>query len=38
LKFTPGGTLKGMIKKSKTDQYGKGRLVFGSERIAKLVM
>ena len=31
------GALKGMIRKSKTDQYGKGRLVFGSERSAKLV-
>ena len=31
LKFTPDGALKGMIGKSKTDQYGKGRLVFGSE-------
>ena len=37
LKFTTDGTLKGMIRKSKTDQYGKGRLVFGSERSAKLV-
>jgi integrase/recombinase XerD len=37
LKFTPDGTLKGMIRKSKTDQYGKGRLVFGSTRSAKLV-
>ena len=37
LKFTPDGTLKGMIRKSKTDQYGKGRLVFGSDRSAKLV-
>ena len=37
LKFTPDGALKGMIRKSKTDQYGKGRLVFGSERSAKLV-
>ena len=37
LKFTPDGALKGMIKKSKTDQYGKGRLVFGSERSTKLV-
>jgi integrase/recombinase XerD len=26
-----------MIRKSKTDQYGKGRLVFGSTRSAKLV-
>ena len=37
LKFTPDGALKGMIRKSKTDPYGKGRLVFGSERSAKLV-
>ena len=37
LKFTPDGALKGMIRKSKTDQYGRGRLVFGSERSAKLV-
>ena len=37
LKFTQDGALKGMIRKSKTDQYGKGRLVFGSERSAKLV-
>ena len=37
LKFTPDGALKGMIKKSKTDQHGKGRLVFGSERSAKLL-
>ena len=37
LKFTTDGALKGMIRKSKTDQYGKGRLVFGSERSAKLV-
>ena len=37
LNFTPDGALKGMIRKSKTDQYGKGRLVFGSTRSAKLV-
>ena len=37
LKFTSDGALRGMIRKSKTDQYGKGRLVFGSERSAKLV-
>jgi integrase/recombinase XerD len=37
LKFTPDGALKGMIRKSKTDQYGRGRLVFGSERSAKFV-
>ncbi len=37
LEFTKDGALKGMIKKSKTDQYGRGRLVFGSERSAKLL-
>jgi len=37
LKFTADGALKGMIRKSKTDQYGKGRLVFGSKQSAKLV-
>ena len=37
LEFTKDGTLKGMIRKSKTDQYGRGRLVFGSERSAKLL-
>lgn len=26
-----------MIRKSKTDQYGRGRLVFGSERSARLL-
>ena len=37
LTFTPDGGLKGIIRKSKTDQYGRGRLVFGSDRSAKLV-
>ena len=37
LKFTSDGALQGMIRKSKTDQYGKGRLVFGSQRSAKLI-
>ena len=37
LKFTPDGALKGMIRKSKTDQYGMGRLVFGSEGSAKFI-
>ena len=27
LEFTKDGGLKGMIRKSKTDQYGRGRLV-----------
>ena len=35
--FTADGALKGMIRKSKTDQYGRGRLVFGSERSSKLL-
>lgn len=35
--FTADGALKGMIRKSKTDQYGRGRLIFGSERSAKLL-
>lgn len=29
--------MKGMIRKSKTDQYGRDRLVFGSERSAKVL-
>lgn len=37
LEFTKDGALKGMIRKSKTDQFGRGRLVFGSERSAKLL-
>ena len=37
LEFTTDGALKGMIRNSKTDQYGRGRLVFGSERSAKLL-
>ena len=37
LEFTQDGALKGMIRKSKTDQYGRGRLVFGSESSAKLL-
>ena len=37
LEFTKDGAVKGMIRKSKTDQYGRGRLVFGSERSAKLL-
>ena len=37
LEFTIDGALKGMIRKSKTDQYGRGRLAFGSERSAKLL-
>ena len=37
IQFTNDGSLRGTIRKSKTDQYGRGRLVFGSERSAKLV-
>ena len=37
LEFTKDGALKGMMRKSKTDQFGRGRLVFGSERSAKLL-
>ena len=37
LTFTLDGALKGIIRRSKTDQYGRGRLVFGSERSAKLL-
>ena len=37
LTFTQDGGLKGIIRRSKTDQYGRGRLVFGSERSAKLL-
>ena len=37
LTFTPDGALKGVIRRSKTDQYGRGRLVFGSERSAQLL-
>ncbi|CRK76635.1 Tyrosine recombinase XerD [Nereida ignava] len=37
LTFTQDGALKGIIRRSKTDQYGNGRLVFGSERSAKLL-
>ena len=37
IQFTNDGALRGNIRKSKTDQYGRGRLVFGSERSAKLI-
>ena len=37
IQFTSDGALRGTIRKSKTDQFGRGRLVFGSERSAKLV-
>ena len=37
IQFTNDGALQGTIRKSKTDQYGRGRLVFGSGRSAKLI-
>jgi integrase/recombinase XerD len=37
LEFTKNGALKGIIRKRKTDHYERGRLVFGSERSAKLL-
>ena len=37
IQFISDGALRGTIRKSKTDQFGRGRLVFGSERSAKLV-
>jgi integrase/recombinase XerD len=37
LMSTPDGGLKGTIWRSKTDQYGRGPYVFGSERSAKLL-
>ena len=37
LSFTADGALKGIIRRSKADQYGRGRIVFGSERSAKLL-
>lgn len=37
IRFEPDGTLRGIIRRSKADQYGRGRLVFGSRRSAKLL-
>ena len=37
IQFIHDGGLRGTIKKSKTDQFGRGRLVFGSKRSAKLL-
>lgn len=37
IQFIHDGGLRCTIKKSKTDQFGRGRLVFGSERSAKLL-
>lgn len=37
IQFLPDGSLRGIIRKSKTDPYGRGRLVFGSKRSAKLL-
>lgn len=35
--FECTGGLRGVIRRSKTDPYGRGRLVFGSDRSAKLL-
>jgi integrase/recombinase XerD len=35
LTFTPDGALKAIIRRSKTDQYGRGRVVFCSEGSGK---
>ena len=35
--FTKDGSLTGMIRKNKTNPFSRGRLVFGSERSAKLL-
>jgi integrase/recombinase XerD len=37
LMFTPDGGLKGIIRRIKTDQYGRDHLVFRSKRSAKLL-
>jgi integrase/recombinase XerD len=37
VEFDARGGLRGVIRRSKTDPYGRGRLVFGSERSAKLL-
>ena len=37
VKFDARGGLRGVIRRSKTDPYGRGRLVFGSERSEKLL-
>ena len=37
VQFDARGGLRGVIRRSKTDPYGRGRLVFGSERSAKLL-
>jgi len=37
VEFDASGGLRGVIRRSKTDPYGRGRLVFGSERSANLL-
>ena len=37
ISFEEGGALRGVIRRSKTDQFGRGRLTFGSGRSAKLL-
>ena len=37
IEFTGDGALRGIIRRSKTDPFGQGRLVFGSQRSAALL-
>jgi integrase/recombinase XerD len=37
VQFLPDGSLRGIIRKSKTEPYGRERLVFGSKRSARLL-
>ena len=37
VEFNARGSLRGVIRRSKTDPFGRGRLVFGSERSTKLL-
>ena len=37
IQFTKDGALRGIIRRSKMDQFGSGRLVYGSTRSAKLL-
>lgn len=37
IEFTKNGALRGIIRRSKVDQFGSGRLVYGSTRSAKLL-
>ncbi len=37
IEFLPDNAIRGIIRKSKTDQFGRGRLTFGSKRSTKLI-